>query len=149
MALRDDIQRAQIEAMKEKDSAKRETLRLLWSVIRTEEINKRAELDDAGTIAVISRQMKQLEDALKDFTAAGRSDLIAKANAEKQILSAYLPSQLSDEDLKNVVERVIGSFGAATMADSGKIMGAVMKEVKGVADGNRVRDMVSKILKGP
>lgn len=143
MTLRDDIQRAVREAMKAKDHASLETLRMLWAAVRNEEIRDRAVLSDDDIVAVISRQVKQLQDSLKDFTAGARPDLVDKTNAEIALLAAYLPEQLSDEGLLAVVDRVMNALAPAGAGDLGKVMGAVMKEVKGTADGNRVRAMVA------
>lgn len=143
MTLRDDIQRAVREAMKAKDQASLETMRMLWAAIRNEEISQRVVLSPDAIVAVISRQVKQLQDSLKDFTAGGRIDLVDKTNAEIALLATYLPEQLSDERLRAAVDLVIAATGAAGAGDLGKVMGAVMKEVKGTADGNRVRAMVA------
>ncbi|MFA5937392.1 MAG: GatB/YqeY domain-containing protein [Candidatus Paceibacterota bacterium] len=148
MGLRDDIQRAQTDALKMKESEKLSTLRMLWSAIRTEEINQRKELEDSDIVAVVSRQIKQLQDSLHDFRTANRTDLADKADKEIALLQTYLPKQLSDEELAAVVDRIVTDAKANGVADAGRVMGMVMKEVKGVADGNRVREMVAKRMGG-
>lgn len=146
MPLRDDIQQAQTAALKARDAARLSTLRMLWSAIRTEEINQQAELSDEGIVAVVSRQLKQLRDSLADFERGGRDDLVAQARVEMQLLEAYLPAQLSDSDLETVVKRVITQTGVADQSGIGRVMGMVMKEVQGKADGTRVRVMVTRLL---
>lgn len=132
--------------MKKKDAASLGTLRLLWSAIRTEEINEKKTLDDDGVLAIVSRQIKQLLDAMKDFETGGRADLVERAKAELALLGAYMPAQMSDEELAATVRRVIADAVASGAKDIGRVMGAVMKEVKGKADGNRVRQKALELL---
>ncbi len=131
--------------MKNRDTATTAVLRVLWSQIRNEEINKQHELTDEEAIAVAARQVKQLTDALGDFRNAGRTDLIEQTEGELQILTKYLPAQLSDDELATAVREAVQASG---VSDIGKVMGLVMKTVKGKADGNRVRAAVEKVLAG-
>jgi len=146
MSLRKEIQERQIAALKSKDAETLAVLRFVFSAIKNKEIDKKAELNDEEAQAVIAFQVKQLKDALKDFEAGGRQDLVDKTKAEIAILTAYLPEKMSEEELLVVVEKVIESVGAKSAQDAGRVMGAVMKEVKGRADGNQVREMVMKKL---
>lgn len=146
MPLRNEIKERQIAAMKSGDARQLAVMRFLWSAIKNSEIDLKKELSDEEVLAVISRQVKQLQDALKDFETGGRQDLVTQTTEEIDILKSYLPEQLSDEQLEVVVDSVIAKVGAKTPQDVGKVMGAVMKEAKGKADGNRVREMVSKKL---
>lgn len=149
MPLRVNILDAQKDAMKEKAEARLATLRMLWSTIRNQEIDKgHKELTDEEIQKIVATQIKQLKDAISDFTKGGRADLVAKAEAEIKILQAYLPEQMSDEELKALAEKVIKDSGLSGLDSAGKIMGLVMKEVKGRADGNRVKEVVNKILVG-
>jgi uncharacterized protein YqeY len=146
MSLRNEIQEKQYAAMKAKDAERVLVMRLIMSAIKNEEIEKKEKLNDEEVQAVAARQVKQLQDALKDFEAGGRDDLVQKTKAEIEILSVYLPEKLSDEELTSVIEKVIEQSGAKIPQDVGKVMGMVMKEVKGKADGNKVREIVSKKL---
>lgn len=146
MGLRDELQRAQQEALRGKQAEVLATLRVLWSSIRTEEINQRKELSDEEIVAVIARQVKQSHDALSDFTKGGRADLVAKTEQEIALLQSYLPKQMTDEEIRAVVSRVIASSGAVGAKDVGRVMGLAMKEMKGTADGNRVRGIVTELL---
>lgn len=146
MPLREQIQSAQKEALKDRDAERLSTLRMLWSAIRTEEINQQRELAEAEIVAVVSRQIKQAQDALQDFERGARQDLIQKAKLEIDLLRGYLPAQLSDEELLAVVDQILGSASFTGAPDIGRVMGLVMKEVKGQADGNRVRALVAKKL---
>ena len=148
MTLRSDILDAQKEALKAHDEARLAVLRMLWSAIRNQEIEKgHTELKDDEVQKMAATQIKQLKDAAVDFARGDRQDLVAKSEAEIKILQAYLPEQMSDEELKSLVEKIIKEFGLSG-TDVGKAMGSVMKEVKGRADGNRVKEVVSKILAG-
>ncbi len=146
MPLRDDIHVAQINAIKERNADKTSVLRILWSAIRNEEIDKRRDLSDDEVIAVVSRQVKQLEDANTDFEKGGRTDLVDKNKQEIEILRSYLPAQLSDDELRTIIKTIMATQGPIDPAQSGKLIGVVMKEVKGKADGNRVRTMMTTLL---
>lgn len=149
MPLRVNILDAQKDAMKEKDEAKLATLRMLWSAIRNQEIDGgHKELSDEEIQKVVATQIKQLRDAMADFSKGGRQDLVQKSEAEIKILQIYLPKQMSDEELKVLVERAVKDSGLSGAQSSGKVIGLVMKEVRGKADGNRVKEMVEKILAG-
>jgi|SRR3989339_785661 len=145
MTLRSEIQEKQYDAMKKGDAERLSVMRLLNSAIKNEEIELKRELNDEEAQAVVGRQVKQLKDALKDFEAGGRKDLIEKTQKEIEILEEYLPEQMSDEKLEEIIGKIIEQMSAGPQ-DVGKVMGAVMKEVKGQADGNKVREIVSKKL---
>lgn len=133
-----------IVAMKAGEKSKLETLRLLKSALKNERIEKGADLTDEDVVGVIRRMVKQNKEALVDFTNAGRAELIKKSEEEIKLLDGYLPSQLSDEEIKKVVEKKIVEMGKDNM---GKVMGAVMSELKGKADGAKVRFVVESVLK--
>mgnify|MGYP003738182237 CR=1 FL=1 len=136
----------QKEAMINRDEEKLSSLRFLWSQIRNIEIDKKSELNDEEIQTVVARLVKQQQDALKDFVNAGRSDLQTKTEIEIKFLQSFLPEQISDADLETVTRGVVDKIGAVGPTDIGRIMGMVMKEVKGRADGNRVREVVSRII---
>ena len=146
MGLRETIQKAQADALKNKQADVLSTLRLLWSAIRTEEINERKELDDTGIQGVVARQVKQLRDARNDFEKGSRVDLVQKTDQEIELLSHYLPKQLSDAELKDIVVRIVAQAKSEGVQDVPTIMGRVMKEVKGIADGARVRIVVTQLV---
>jgi len=146
MSLRDSIQIRQQAALKAGETATVSTLRLFLAAVKNEEISLGHPLTDQEVQTVVARQVKQLNDARPDYEAGGRADLVAQTDAEIRLLSEYLPAQLSDSELESVVKRVVGEISAKSPADMGRVMGAVMKEVKGRADGNRVRGVVSQLL---
>ena len=121
-------------------------MRFLWSAVRNEEIDKKKDLNDAEIQQIVARQIKQLKDVLQDFTASNRQDLVDKNKMEIDLLEKYLPAQMSDDELQKIVEQTIGGMGAVTAGDTGKIIGAVMKQVAGRADGGRVRFIVVEKL---
>jgi uncharacterized protein len=146
MSLKADIVLAQQEAMKVGKKDKLSILRMVSSDIKNQEIKKQTELDDEAVQVVIGRQVKQLQDALQDFERGQRVDLVTKTKKEIELLSSYLPAQMSDEDLTNKATAIIGALGNKADFNIGQAMGAVMKEVKGQADGNRVKAVVTAII---
>ena len=132
--------------MKAGEAATVSILRMASAAIKNAEIDKQTELTDEEVQEVLRRQVKQLADALKDFERGGRQDLIEKTKAEIHLLSSYVPAQLSDEEMETRVAAIVASLGPKEQQNMGRAMGAVMKEMKGLADGNRVRDIVSQIL---
>jgi len=133
-------------AMKQKKEAELSTLRLLRSALKNKQIDLMRELKEEDVLAVIRTQIKQLKDALLSFETAGRADLIDKTKAELVVLERYLPAEMSDEDLEKTIRTALSEAGISTKADMGKAMGAVMKAVAGLASGNRVKELVEKIL---
>ena len=147
MSLRSDLVDAQKEALKQKNEATLGTLRMLWSAIRNAEIdNGHKEFSDEEVQKVVSTQIKQLKDACLEFEKGGRSDLIEKANQEIKVLQSYLPEQLSDEELEKTIKKIIDESNLKDLQAVGRLTGLVMKEVKGRADGNRVKDFITKLL---
>lgn len=147
MSLREEIQNAQKQAMKDRNEGKLSTLRLLWSAIKNAEIEKRAELSGEEILEVISRQVKQLKDSLVDFEKGGRQDLVDGVQKEIEILQNYLPAQLSEEELISIIKKTLIDNNINTNQDLGRAIGLIMKEVKGKADGNIVRKIASELLK--
>jgi uncharacterized protein YqeY len=133
------------EAMKSGDKSRVTILRTLHAAIKQVEIDTQKELTDEEVQQVVQRQVKQLQDAITDFSAGGRTDLVEQNLVEIDILSTFLPEQLSDEALLAVVEEVVADHGIDT--PFGQLMGAVMKQVSGKADGNRVRATLDSYLK--
>lgn len=150
MSLRDTIMARQKQAMKDKDQETLDTLRMLWSTVRNEEMNagdKETDvLNDERILGIIRRTIKQLKDARQDFVTGGRTDLIEKTDREVARLSEYLPAEMTDDELKAIVTRVIAATGATSQKDLGRVMGGVVSEARGRADGNRIRALVQTSL---
>lgn len=121
-------------------------LRLLLSEIHNAEIAKGAELEDDDVLAVIAREAKRRREAVGEFERGGRQDLVAKETAEAEILDAYLPAQMGDDQLAALVDEAILATGAASKGEIGKVMGWLMPRIKGKADGALANRLVSDRL---
>ena len=147
MTLRATLDSDLKEAMRNKDVIKRTVLRTVLSEIRNAEIAKQNTLDDSGIEVVITKQAQQRKDSIEAYITAERHDLVDKETQELNILSSYLPEQMSDDEVKEIVKGVIRDVGAKDISDMGKVMGAIMPKVRGRADGKVVNGMVTQILK--
>ena len=135
------------QAMKEKDEVRKNTVNLARAAIKQHEVDKREELDEQGVLAVLSKQVKMRKDALADFKKAERTDLIEAYNAEIKVLMEYLPEQLTEAQVLEVVRETAAELGVAGGGQNmGKLMGAVMPKVKDVADGGTVRKAIEGFL---
>lgn len=146
MSLRDILQTDMKQAMKDRDKLRLAVLRMAWAAIRNKEIDEKTELKDDQVLAVLSKEVKQREDTISEIQDANRPDLVEKNQQEIDVLKHYLPQQLSDEELKQVVEDAIAKSGAKSMKDMGKIMGMVIAQTRGKAEGKRVSTMVKSLL---
>jgi uncharacterized protein len=134
-------------AMKEKNEVVLSTLRMARSAIKNKQIDAVGkELSEDDVVAVLRTMIKQYKDALNDFQNAGRTDLADKQKAEIELLERYLPPAMSEADLEALCKKVIAESGATSAKDMGRVMGMVMKETGGNADGNTVRAIVQKLL---
>jgi hypothetical protein len=133
-------------AMKSQDKLRLSVLRMIRAAVKNQEIERKRPLDDGELIDVLSREIKQRKDSLQDFEKAGRTDLAEQVTAEIEIISAYLPKPLTDEEVTALVQQTIQETGASSKADMGKVMAALMPKVKGRADGKLVNQIVSKFL---
>ena len=134
------------EALKNKDSAKVSTLRFLKAALQNAEIEKREELKDEDVISIIKRQLKQRKDSIDGFEKGGRKDLVEKETKELEILKTYLPEELGEEALVEIIRKAITEVNATSMKDMGQVMKQAMVEIKGRADGKIVSDLVRKEL---
>jgi uncharacterized protein YqeY len=133
-------------AMKSGEKQRLSVIRMARAAIKNQEIEKRKDLDDDEIIEVLSREVKQRRDAIAEYKKAGKEDIIAGLNKEIEILSEYLPEQLSTEELENLIQELINETGASSMKDIGRVMEAIMPKVKGRADGRIVNQMVQEKL---
>ena len=134
------------QAMRAKDKFKLSVIRMILSSVKNEAINKGSKLEDSEVLEIVSRELKQRKDSLQEFKQAGRDDLADKLQLEIEVISNYLPEQLTEEELKSIVTQTIQEVGASSKADMGKVMGALMPKVKGRADGKAVNQMVQGLL---
>jgi hypothetical protein len=144
--LKNTLQNDLKEAMKNKDNFKRDVIRFLMSALKQIEVDERKELSDDDIIKIIQKSLKQREDAMSAFKDAGREDLLEKELAEATILKSYLPAQLSDEELKAVIQKHIAVLGISSLKEIGKLMPAVLAECAGVADGKRINLIAKELL---
>lgn len=139
------------EAMRAQDDVRRRTLRSLRSALMKEEISRReggkGELTEQQELSVLQKEAKQRRESMQQFEEAGREDLVQKEEDELAVIEEYLPATLSDEELRAKLEAIVDEVGASSMADMGAVMGRAMGELRGRADGNRVREMVESLLR--
>lgn len=133
-------------AMKAREALRLSTLRLTSSAITYAEKDKRRELNEEELVEVVSHEVKKRREAVAEYSKAGRIDLADKEQAEAEILLTYLPEQLTEEEIKTLVQTVIAETGAEGPGDMGRVMGAVIKETKGRADGKKVNELVRAML---
>lgn len=134
------------DSLKGGDSVRSSVIRLLKSTIKYREIEKKALLSDDEIIDVIMSGIKQRRESIEQFSKGGRSDLVKKESEEIEILQAYLPKPLSDEELAEEIRLVIKEVGAASVRDMGKVMKALMPRVKGRAEGTKVSSIVKELM---
>ena len=138
------------KAMLARDTARTRTIRSLRAAMLEKEIELReggkAEVSDDVAMSVVQKQAKQRRDSIDQFEAAGREDLVAKEREELAIIEEYLPEQLTEEDVRKAIEKIINETGAESMKDMGRVMGAAMGRLRGLADGRLVQDIVKKLL---
>nr|WP_257571390.1 GatB/YqeY domain-containing protein [Tetragenococcus halophilus] len=133
-------------AMKGKDKKSLQVIRMLKASLQNEKINLGRDLTDEEELAIISREMKQRRDSLAEFEKVGRDDLAEKTKSEIAIVERYLPAQLTEDEIFQIVSQAIEQTGASSPKEFGKVMGVVMPKVKGKADGNQVNAIVKELL---
>ncbi len=146
MSLKERLQEDLKSSMKNKETVKKSVITLIRASIKQYEVDNRVELDEEGIIDLISKQLKQRNDALEEFKKANRDDLVSETEAEIKVLKEYLPQQLSEEELNEIVKETISEVGATSMKDMGKIMSAIMPKTKGRADGKLINKLVQANL---
>ncbi|MBW7473712.1 GatB/YqeY domain-containing protein [Paenibacillus oenotherae] len=140
--LNDDMK----QAMKSQEKFKLTTIRMVRASIKNLEIDLKRPLEDNEVLDILSREIKQRKDSLQEFEKAGRDDLAKDVAAEIEIISVYLPQQLTEEEIKVIVQQTIQETGASSKAEMGKVMSALLPKVKGRADGKLVNTFVQQFL---
>lgn len=146
MTLKEQLTQDTIAASKGGDKKKRDVLRMLQAAVKQVEIDDRVTLDDAGVQQVLTKQAKQRRESLAEYTKAGRDDLAAQEAYELEIIEAYLPQLMNREEIGVLVSQAITDTGASSPKDMGKVMGRLMPQVKGKADGRLVNQIVREQL---
>jgi len=149
LALKEKLASDFKDAMKEKNEIRKNTINLVRAAIKQYEVDKREELDEQGILSILAKQVKMRKDALADFEKAGRTDLIHAYNEEIKVLMGYLPEQLSEAKITEIVKSTAMEMGIdGGKQNIGKLMGAVMPKVKDVADGGLVKKVIEDFLNG-
>lgn len=146
MSLKERLLNDLKDAMKAKDTVRKDTIQLIRSAILQVEKDKQITLGDDEIPEILARELKNRRDALSDIEKSGRADLKEKADREIEIILGYMPRQLTREELENIVREAIAETGALSMKDMGKVMKAVMPKVKGKADGTVINEIVKGLL---
>jgi uncharacterized protein YqeY len=146
MGLKEQLLADMKEAMKAKSTIALGVIRMVRSSITYAEKMSGKELSEADIIQIISKEVKSLKDACSEYAKAGREDLVGEANAQIDVLSGYLPQQLSESEIRVVVEQVIDELGAVTSKDLGRVMKPVLSRLAGRADGKLVNGIVKEML---
>ncbi|HVO46117.1 MAG TPA: GatB/YqeY domain-containing protein [Steroidobacteraceae bacterium] len=148
MPLKERITEDMKTAMRSGEKERLATIRLILAAIKQREVDERITLDDSQVLAAVEKMIKQRKEAISQFEAGGRADLVAKESAEITVLQTYLPAQLSDAEVDALIAEVIASTGAASIKDMGKVMGAVKAKAQGRADMGAVSARIKQKLSG-
>jgi len=146
MSLQDQINEDMKAALKAKDSVKLGALRMLRAQLKDHQIEVGRELTDEDVIAVLTNAAKKRKESIEMYEKSDRSDLLENEKKELEVISKYLPKQLDESEIEDIVSGIIDEVGASSMQDIGKVMGPAMKELKGKADGKLVQEIVRKKL---
>ena len=146
MTLKERIAEDMKAAMRARDSARLDTIRMLRAAIQRKEVDEGVTLDDDGVLGVIEKQIKQGRDSIEQFQAGNRGDLADREQASIDLLSQYLPEQLGDDELDALIRQAIADTGAESMKDMGKVMGQLKPQVQGRADMGQVSAKVKSLL---
>jgi uncharacterized protein len=146
MGLQENLSAELLTAMKAKDAVKTSTLRLVIAALRNKEIEHKRPLTDADALEVIQVEAKRRRESVAEFNKANRPDLAAKEESELGVLQQYLPQQMSEIELQTLVASTIQSVGAKGPQDMGRVMAALMPQIKGRADGKQAQQLVQKLI---
>lgn len=146
MTLKDQLNQALKDAMRAGDSRKKATLRLALAEVKNAEIQAKGDLDEDRVLGILQKEVKARQETIQGAQQAERPDLIAKAEAEIEILNEFLPQPLSEDELREIVLETISELGAESMADMGQVMGALMPKIRGKADGKAANQLVREAL---
>ena len=147
MSLLERLNNDMKQAMRNKEKDKLSVIRMIKASLQNEAIKLGTkELSEEEELTILSRESKQRKDSLHEFVKAGREDLAEKLRAELTIVELYMPKQLTEEELSDIVKETISEIGANSKADMGKVMAAIMPKIKGKADGSLVNKLVQQHL---
>lgn len=142
----DTLRKDMFEASKARDIGRADILKMAMASIKNQEVEIQRDLDDDEVIAVLRKESKKIADSIEQFKRMGRDDLLEKEQYQFEVLESYLPQLMSRDDIEAVVEKKVADLGVSSVTEMGKVMGVVMNELKGKADGGLVKDIVQKVL---
>lgn len=134
------------ESMKNHDEVARDTMRMVLTNLKLAEVEKKTTLDDTAIISLVQKEIKTRNESIEDFKKGGRTDLIERTSAEIKVLERFLPKQLSDEEIRSIVQATITEVQAAAISDMGKVMKAALPKMQGQAASDRVSTIVKELL---
>jgi uncharacterized protein YqeY len=146
MSIKERLEEDIRNAMRSRDQERLDALRFLKSQIQLIEKNALKELDEPGVVEVVAKQAKDRRESIQMFGDGGRDDLVVKERAALAVMLEYLPEQFSIEELEDMARQAIADVGATGASDRGKVMGKIMPQVRGKADGSEVNVVVSRLL---
>ncbi|MDD2577941.1 MAG: GatB/YqeY domain-containing protein [Candidatus Dojkabacteria bacterium] len=147
MSLVDTIRKDMFQASKEGNSTKADILKLALAEIKNEQIALgKEELEENEVEKILRREVKKIVDSIEQFEKMQREDLVQREKAQLEVINEYLPELLGEDEVRKIVEQKVKEIGAVSVKDMGKIMGVVMKELDGKADGNTVKAIVLELL---
>lgn len=148
MSLKERLQVDMAAAVRAGDKERRDVLRMLLAAIKQVEVDERAVLDDAGVEAVLTKQAKQRRESIADYERAGRDELVTGEKAELAIIETYLPQMMSREEVRAVAQATMTELRITDVKGMGQLMGRLMPQLKGKADGRLVNEVVRELLQG-
>ena len=146
MSLKDRITEDMKDAMRAKDSERLGTIRLLLSAMKQREVDERIVLSDADVVAIVDKLIKQRKDSIEQFVAGGRPELAEGEKAELAIIEEMLPAQMSREEIEKAAKEKAASLGVTDKTKANQLMGSLMKDLKGKADGTLVKSVVDSLF---
>lgn len=144
--LKDALQTSLKEAMRAKDSERRNVIRLVQSAIKQVEVDERKELDNDDVMSILQKEAKKRRESIVELEKADRPDDVESEKFELSVIEEFLPKQLTEDELKPIVQAAVDEVGATSMKEMGQIMRIVMPQVEGRADGRQVNKIVKEIL---
>jgi uncharacterized protein YqeY len=143
---RPQLQEALKDAMKNGDKARRDVIRVLQSAIKQVEVDTRKDLSAEDVVAVLQKEVKMRRESIDEMESSGRTEHLQQTRDEVEIIQAFLPEQLSHDEIKALVQQIIADTGAESARDTGKVMAALMPQIKGRADGTLASQVVRELL---
>ncbi len=146
MSLKEQLANDLKDAIRQRDEARKNAIRMATWAIKNAEVDKGAALTDADVLGILGKGVKQRRESIEEFEKAGRQDLVAKEQAELAALQAYLPPQMSRDEIVQAAQEVIAEVGASGPADKGKVMPVLIKRLAGRAEGRQINEVVTETL---